>query len=76
MSTVESHAWVLLLLILDVVLINVLSTARVDEYQIRLLLELRLLMLKRERQWQGCHLVYFFDIHALLACIRLLLFRL
>lgn len=34
MSTVESHAWILLFLILDVVLIDVLSTTRIDEYQI------------------------------------------
>lgn len=34
MSTVESHGWILLFLILDVVLIDVLSTTRIDEYQI------------------------------------------
>lgn len=38
MSTVESHGWILLFLILDVVLIDVLSTTRIDEYQIWLLL--------------------------------------
>jgi len=51
MSTVESHAWILLFLILDVVLIDVLSATRINEYQIRLLLKLRFLMLKREWQW-------------------------
>lgn len=50
-SAVESHSWILFLLILNVVLVYVLSTTRIDENQIRLLLQLGLLMLERERQW-------------------------